>query len=93
MKVIPKVSLDADYQGHLLCVICDYLNHIRLNLEDYLESDDTDARIEQPAKLMELFYFAGNIEGRLLSNNIGPQDLEIIELWEKELEGLKAGKG
>lgn len=90
MEVKNKLSLDADHQGHLLCVICDYLNHIRLNIEDYLESDDTDSRVEQPAKLMELFYFAGNVEGRLLSNNITTQDLELIEEWEKELEGFEA---
>lgn len=80
-----KVNLDADHAGHLLCVICEYLNHIRLHIEDYLESDDTDARIEKPLSLMELFYMAGNLEGRILSNNIGPLDLELIEAWEEDL--------
>ena len=91
MKVTPKAMLDADHTGHLLCVICDYLNHIRLHIEDYLESDDTDSRIERPLELMELFYLAGNIEGRLLSNNVNEKDLELIEEWEKELNGGQLG--
>lgn len=86
-----KVILDADHTGHLLCVICDYLNHIRLNIEDYLEGDETDSRIERPLELMELFYQAGNIEGRLLSNNVNETDLELIEEWEKELNGGQSG--
>jgi hypothetical protein len=80
-----KVILDADHTGHLLCVICDYLNHIRLNIEDYLESDDTDSRTSKPLELMETFYLAGNIESRILSNNATEADLELIEAWEAEL--------
>lgn len=86
-----KVILDADHTGHLLCVICDYLNHIRLNIEDYLEGDETDPRIKRSLELMELFYQAGNIEGRILSNNANETDLELIEEWEKELNGGQSG--
>jgi hypothetical protein len=86
-----KVLLDADHTVHLLCVICDYLNHIRLNIEDYLEGDETDSRIKKSLELMELFYQAGNIEGRLLSNNVNETDLELIEEWEKELNGGQSG--
>lgn len=81
-----RVSLDADHQGHLACVICNYLNHIRLNLEEYLESDDTDSRLSKPLELMETFYMAGNIEGRILSNNVDMKDIELVEAWEAELE-------
>lgn len=91
MGNFPRVDLDADHIGHLLCVLCDYLNHIRLNIEDYLESDETDSRISQSMRLMELFYLAGNIEGRLLSNNVDEKDLEIIEEWENELNGGQSG--
>lgn len=91
MSNFPKVNLDADHAGHLLCVICGYLNHIRLNIEDYLMSDDTDSLIEKPLELMELFYLAGNIEGRLLSNNVNEKDLELIEDWENELNGGQSG--
>lgn len=92
MSNFPRVDLDADHTGHLLCVICDYLNHIRLNIEDYLESDETDSRISQSEQLMELFYLAGNIEGRLLSNNVNEKDLELIEDWENELQGFQLAK-
>ena len=91
MSNFTKVNLDADHTGHLLCVICNYLNHIRLNIEDYLEGDETDSRIKRSLELMELFYQAGNIEGRLLSNNVNETDLELIEKWEKELNGGQSG--
>lgn len=81
-----RVSLDADHRGHLACVICDYLNSIRMNLEEYLESDDTDSRLSKPLELMETFYLAGNIEGRILSNNATEADIELVEAWEAELE-------
>lgn len=81
-----RVSLDADHQGHLACVVCNYLNHFRMNLEEYLESDDTDSRLFKPRELMETFYIAGNIEGRILSNNVDTKDIELVESWEAELE-------
>lgn len=80
-----RVSLDADHQGHLACVVCTYLNHIRMNLEECLESDDTDSRTSKLLELIETFYLAGNIEGRILSNNITEADLERVEAWEKEM--------
>ena len=85
MEQPKKVNLDADHAGHLALVICNYLNHIRLNLEECLESDDTDSRISKPFELMETFYLAGNIEGRILSNNATAADLELVEAWEAEL--------
>ena len=85
MKQYRKVNLDADHAGHLAVVICNYLNHIRMHLEEYLESDDTDSRTYKTLKLMEVFYLAGNIEGRILSNNVTEADLELLEAWEAEL--------
>lgn len=82
-----KVKLDPDHQGHLVCVICRYLNHIRKNIEEYLESDDTDSRITKVIELADTFYFAGNIEGRVLSDNATVADVELVGLWEAELEG------
>lgn len=85
MKQYRKVNLDADHTGHLAVVICNYLNHIRMHLEEYLESDDTDSRMSKPLELMETFYLAGNIEGRIISNNATEADLELVEAWEAEL--------
>lgn len=90
MNPKPRVNLDADHTGHLLCVVCEYLNSIRLHIEDYLESDDTDSRVTQTLNLMDKFYLAGNIEGRLLAENINEEDLVILDCWEEELKGLKA---
>lgn len=84
-KQYRKVNLDADHQGHLVAGICNYLNHIQMHLEEYLESDDTDSRTSKPLELMETFYMAGNIEGRILSNNATEADLELVEAWEAEL--------
>lgn len=83
---LPKVNLDPDHQGHLVGVICQYLNHIRMNVEEYLMSDDTDSRISKTIELADTFYFAGNIEGRILSNNATIADVELVGLWEAELE-------
>ena len=85
MRQYRKVNLDADHAGHLAVVICNYLNHIRMHLEEYLESDDTDSRTSKSLELMEMFYLAGNIEGRILSNNATEADLELVEAWEAEL--------
>lgn len=85
MKQHRKVNLDADHAGHLAVVICNYLNYIRMHLEEYLESDDTDSRTSMSLELMEMFYLAGNIEGRILSNNATEADLEIVEAWEAVL--------
>jgi hypothetical protein len=56
-----------------------------MHLEEYLESDDTDSRTSKPLELMKTFYLAGNIEGRILSNNATEADLELVEAWEAEL--------
>lgn len=84
-----KVSLDADHQGHLVCVLNEYRNYIRMHIEDFLESDDTDSRVTKPLELADLFYLTGNVEGRLLSDSVTASDLELIETWEQELEEFK----
>lgn len=77
--------LDADRQGELIGVITDYLNHIRLNIEDYLEGDETGDRILKPLELAELFYLAGHIQGRLHGGCVTEGDIDIVERWEQEL--------
>lgn len=84
-----KPQLDADRQGELICVVTDYLNHIRHNIEDYLEGNEwefiADDHILKPLELAELFYLAGNIQGRLHGGCITLGDIDIVEKWEKRL--------
>lgn len=80
-----RVILDADHKGQLLVTINRLLNIYRMNIEGFL--DDTHNSLEDNVlSLLDLFYFAGNVEGRLISDNATEDDLEWIDKWDEEHE-------
>lgn len=84
----PEINLDADHQGHLLCVLTEVHTKFLYDMDQVLarlEDMDEGTRREY----LDTLYILGNIEGRLLHNHINEDDLELIEMWEAELaEGL-----
>ena len=87
MNPKPKVNLDADHIGHLHCVINEYHNYILRSTdpESFAEMIDEGDRNDW----LDTLYMIGNIQGRLLSDNIDTDDLELIEAWETELKELE----
>lgn len=86
MKNNPKVSLDADLAGELAITICDYLNRERTVLEIIVYELGLPEKVKAYLQeLVDTFYLAGNIEGRILSDNATVTDLELVDLWDDEL--------
>ena len=74
------VSLDSDYKGHMLCMLAEYHNYII-----YLwKTGELEHRV-----VMDTCYLLGNIEGRVIGNCITIDDVEMLELWEEELDAYK----
>lgn len=74
-------SLDASHQIDLLS-LCRDLNSEWQNFPElYFEGDEVQ-------DVMYRFYLLGNIEGRIVSDHVTPDDLEMLELWEEEMEGV-----
>lgn len=76
----PLVSLDADHTGHLLCMLADY--HTFIIEQWHCGEREND-------EVADTCYLLGNIEGRLLYNGLTQDDLDLLELWEEELNEWK----
>lgn len=77
----PRVSLDADHTGHLLCMLADY--HTLVIEQWHCGEREND-------EVADICYLLGNIEGRLFSmNGLTQDDLDLLELWEEELNEWK----
>jgi hypothetical protein len=70
----------------MICVIQDYLDYLRRNIEEQLEGDDTDDKFTQPLRLAEVFYLAGWIQQGLLQGKVTQNNLDQVEIWEQELD-------
>ena len=70
------ISLDADHLGHL-CVVCERY-HQRI-------IDQVQAAEMTTMDYGQLAYQIGYMQGRLESEMITENDLEVLEEWEQEL--------
>lgn len=73
----PRVSLDADHQGHIIVFLAEYHSWIT----EQWECGEMEDR-----NYADTCYMIGNIEGRTLYNGLTQEDLNLIEAWEEEYE-------
>ena len=78
------VTLDADHCGSILAFLADY--------HTYLGEAVTQGKIS-PTDAVYTAYRMGNIEGRCLYDGLTLGDLELIDIWEGELDEWKAAHG
>lgn len=74
------VPIDADHQGHLLVMLAEY--HTMVMDQSHcgeLGNDDVASTC----------YMIGNVESRVRYNHLTPDDLELMELWEEDLDEWK----
>lgn len=76
-KYVPFAVLDPDDQGARLCLLASYHGFYkeRWNLGEVTNED-----------YAETMYLLGNMEGRLMYNHVTQDDIEMMDLWQKELE-------
>ena len=70
------ISLDADHLGHL-CVVCERYHQRIIDQVQTAEMTTMDYG--------QLAYQIGYMQGRLESEMITENDLEVLEEWEQEL--------
>lgn len=86
MKEVMMRKLDTDTKGQMLVNLNKHINGLMGQCADAVDNQEGVMDAEQAQQLVNAAYFAGNVEGRLISDRITAGDYEWLLLMSEELE-------